>query len=83
MKQLNVLLSWYRDLLVFKVTRQKNFVINFDKVSDIKVKERPYKMMDLLNIFENVLSTKERIESNVNPKLALSVMFKEIEKCTM
>ena len=81
LRRLNVLLSWYRDQLVFKLTRQENLIINFDRVSDIvKVKGRPYKIRDLLNIFESVLCTKERIESNVNPKLALSVMFKEIEK---
>jgi DNA polymerase III subunit delta' len=81
-RRLNVLLSWYRDLLVFKVTHEEDLIINFDKVNDIKVNEKSYKTTDLLDIFENVLDAKERIGSNVNPKLALSVMFKEIEKCT-
>lgn len=75
-KKLNVLASWYRDLLVFKATQDKGLLINSDRIADIKETSALYGADELMRIFENVVSTKERIESNVNPKLALTALFK-------
>jgi len=38
-----------------------------------------YEAGRLLRIFESVLDAKEKVESNVNPKLALSAMLKEAD----
>jgi len=78
-KKLNILASWYRDLIVFKVTQDGGFLINIDRISDIKEKVASYKIDELIHIFENVVSTKEKIEDNVNPKLVLCALFKEIK----
>jgi DNA polymerase-3 subunit delta' len=75
-KKLNVLTSWYRDILVFKTTQDENLLINADRIADIKKIANSYKVDELMRTFDNVLNTKERIENNVNPKLALSVLFK-------
>ena len=78
-RKLNILASWYRDLIVFKVTQDGGFLINVDRISDIKEKVASYKIDELIHIFENVVSTKEKIEDNVNPKLVLCALFKEIK----
>lgn len=77
-KKLNILASWYRDLLVFKATRDETLLINADRTGDIKNKTKSYNINELMRMFENVLGAKERIRDNVNPKLALSAMFKKI-----
>jgi len=79
-RKLNVLASWYRDLLVFKTTQDRNLLINVDKINDIKKQAISHKPYELMRMFESVLHTKERIEDNVNPKLALSVMFKGMSR---
>jgi hypothetical protein len=52
------------------------FIINADRIADIKRKAELSYINELMGMFENVLSAKEKIENNVNPKLALSAMFK-------
>lgn len=75
-KKLNILASWYRDLVVFKATEDESFVINIDRIDRIKEAVLSYKTDELMHMLDSVLDTKERIENNVNPKLALSAMFK-------
>ena len=77
-RKLKVLAGWYRDLLVFKATQDEDFLVNTDRIADIKEIAASYRTDKLIRIFENVVSTKQRIEDNVNPKLALSALFKEI-----
>ena len=77
-KKLSILASWYRDLLVFKATQDESLLINIDRVALIKETAASYKRDKLMSVFESVISAKERIESNVNPKLALSALFKEM-----
>lgn len=72
---LSLLAGWYRDILVYKVTRDGRLVINFDRFEDIKREEKLSGMNELLTTLENVLKARNEIENNVNPKLALSVMF--------
>ncbi len=79
--KLNVLVSWYRDLLVFKSTSDGSLLIYRDRIDDIKKSAMTYKADELMRIFEGVLNAKEKIESNVNPKLALSAMFNEDLRC--
>ena len=81
-EKLNVLASWYRDLLVFKSTNDGSLLLHRDRVDDIRKKAMTYDIGNLMRMFEGVLSANEKIESNVNPKLALSAMFSEVNRCT-
>lgn len=74
-RKLNILASWYRDLLVFKATQDESLLINIDRIDDIKKAVPSSNIDELIGMFERVLSAKERIENNVNPKLALSAML--------
>jgi len=76
--KLKALASWYRDLLVFKATWDKNLLIYPDRVDSIEKETRSRRVDELMDMFESVVSAKENVENNVNPKLALSAMFKEI-----
>lgn len=78
-KKLNVLVSWYRDLLVYKAIQDESLLINVDRIDGIKEGAASYKIDELMRIFESIVNAKEGIENNVNPKLALSAMFKEIK----
>lgn len=77
-KKLSVLVSWYRDLLVFKATGDESLVFNIDRLDDIKNEARRYSEKRVISIFESVLDAKENVENNINPKLALAVMYKDI-----
>ena len=77
-KKLDVLASWYRDLMVFKATQNEGLLINADRIDGIKKAATSHRPEELVCMLEEVLNTKVRIENNVNPKLALSAMFKEL-----
>ena len=77
-----MLASWYRDLLVFKSTNDGSLLVHRDRADDIRKKAMTCDIGNLMRMFESVLSAKEKIESNVNPKLALSAMFNEVNRCT-
>lgn len=79
-RKLNVLAGWYRDLLVFRTTKDGNLLINVDRMDDIKKQAISHEPDELMRMLESVLHTKERIEDNVNPKLALSALFKETHR---
>jgi len=76
---LSILAGWYRDILIYKATDDNALIINSDRLDDIKKEGNFYKMSELLSTFDKILKTKEEIENNINPKLALSTM--EL-KCT-
>lgn len=74
---LSLLAGWYRDILVYKATQDRNLVINFDRVDDIKREEKLSRADELLAMFENVLKAKDEIQNNINPKLALSAILRQ------
>ncbi|MBL7070801.1 MAG: DNA polymerase III subunit delta' [Candidatus Omnitrophica bacterium] len=76
--KLSILASWYRDLLVYKATGDDSLLVNFARSDRIKEEAGSYSAKELEAMFQRVLSAKENVENNVNPKLALSAMFKEI-----
>jgi len=77
-KKLNILASWYRDLMVFKSTGDERLLVHCGRVNDIRKSAVNYGIDELMRMFESVIDTKEKVESNVNPKLALSSMMNEV-----
>ena len=76
--KLKMLAAWYRDLLIFKATRDEGLLINTDKAGPVREKSESLSADRLLAAFDSVVGAKENIDRNVNPKLALSAMFKHI-----
>ncbi len=73
--ELSVLAAWYRDILVFKATKDEDLIINCDRLDDIKREENLHNTDDLLEAFGHILKAKDEIENNINPKIALSAML--------
>ena len=79
-EKLNMLASWYRDLLIFKSMGNESLLINRDRIGGVKKNAVNYKTDELIRMLEGVLNAKEKIESNVNPKLALTALFTQIHR---
>jgi DNA polymerase-3 subunit delta' len=79
--ELSVLAGWYRDISVFKATQDADLIMNYDRLDDIKNAAGSHSADELLEILGSILKAKEEIESNINPKLALSAMLKEETIC--
>lgn len=76
---LDMLLSWFRDLLFVK-TGIKNPLINWDKKEDLFKLSNRYSCEDLIKNIATIADTKSLINSNINAKLAISKMRADLWK---
>ncbi len=79
---LNVMRMWYRDVLLYKATRNIDELIFKDKVSDIiKIAEKS-SFNGIQEVLEAIDKCRVRLNANVNFDLAVELMFLTInERC--
>lgn len=71
---LDIILTWYRDILITKTGLNQSALINIDK-SDLIQSEAKRSSFDGLNsIIDQVILTGSFLDQNVNPKLAMGVL---------
>ena len=75
-EDLSILASWYRDILVYKITGDRELVANIDRLDDIRDEGKRSEAEEILMAFENILKAQNDIENNINPKLALGLILK-------
>lgn len=69
------LLSYIRDVLVYKETGIEELIVNIDKANKIKDISSLFSFNRLNDIIEIVNETRQRLERNVNPSLTFSNML--------
>lgn len=74
-EMLNILLSFIRDILVYRETRNANSIINVDKYSDIIKLSDELSFKKLYSMIDNINSTRKNILSNSNYSMSVSVML--------
>lgn len=72
---LEMLICWYRDLLVWRESGETGFLYNPDRVAEIQKEAGSYGTRRLVEIIEAVVSAKNKIEANANTRLALEALF--------
>ncbi|MFH1478700.1 MAG: DNA polymerase III subunit delta' [Candidatus Omnitrophota bacterium] len=77
---LYILLSWYRDLLVAKFTKDKEGLLNIDRSEEIISYADRFKKEALEKNISNIVDTITFIRKNVNPKIALFNMAIELKR---
>lgn len=71
---LDIMLGWYRDLLVAKTGGKKELFINRDKAAAISQEAAKLKFDYLKEIIDRIILTNVYLDQNVNQKLAMSVL---------
>ena len=66
---------WYRDALMFKVTKDANLLIFKEEYSTINEMSRKTGYDGFENILQAIEKAKARLEANVNMELAMELMF--------
>ncbi|WIV12316.1 DNA polymerase III subunit delta' [Proteiniborus sp. MB09-C3] len=77
---MDIILLWYRDLLIYKETKNVGFLINKDKADSISYQCQKLSKQKIMDILDVVRRTKEDIHSNVNFQLAIEVMLLNIQE---
>ena len=70
--QLDIIISWYRDLFILKNNGDESLVVNVDRISDLKAKADTLSHQKIQDILGEALKTRTYIGRNANPKLALT-----------
>lgn len=75
---LELLLLWFRDLLVFAYTQRKGLLMNQDQIHLIEEQVAQYNPSQISTILEEIKSAKEKILANANTRMTLEVLMLKI-----
>jgi len=78
-RDVNILMSWFRDLYLLKTGMPENEVINFDRRRELARTADSYSIAELNNTFDFLSDALLRVEQNVNVKLLFSSL--KVELC--
>jgi len=79
-ESLQMILSWYRDLLVSKFTEDKDVFLNADRIDEVFSYSARFSAAKLESDISSVMQTINYVRRNVNPKMALFNMALELER---
>ncbi len=80
---LNIMLLFYRDMLIAKVSREENMLINSDKKDIILNNVDIFSLHGLVNCIEIIEMTKLNLKKNANYQLSIEVMLMKLqEECS-
>lgn len=72
---LDLMLLWYRDVLMFKATKNANLVLYKDEIQDIKRQASLKSFEAIENIIKAFDETKKRLLANVNFEIAMELLL--------
>ncbi len=71
---LDVLLSWFRDLLMLKLGQSEARLVHQDRVHDLKSAAQKLNVNDIQAVIDQVVTTTRLFNDKLNVKIALSLM---------
>lgn len=77
---LDLLMSWYRDLLIYKETQHLDFIRNYDKIEEIVLQAKSLETYKLQKVILIIEDAKNKLRSNVNFQLNMEVMLLNIQE---
>lgn len=76
---LDLMLLWYRDILMYKATKDTNILLYHDEYSSIKAQASKRSYEDIERIIHAIDKVKIRLDANVNFDLAIELMLLTIK----
>ena len=77
---LDIFQFWFRDVLMFKATREIDNLVFKQEINFIKEQAREKSYENLEKILEAIARTKVRLRANVNFELAMELLFLTIRE---
>jgi len=79
-ESLNLILLWFRDILIYQISSNEDLVINKDKIDAIKSTSKNYDTFNLLQIIDFIQFILSYSYKRLNHQLALEVILNKIYK---
>lgn len=80
LRRLEILLYWYRDLLLLKESGRAELLVNRDLVYYVTKQSYIYSGLELVKMIEETEKTLRQLKQNVITRLALEVLFLQLAK---
>ena len=80
LKMLEIFQFWFRDVLMFKATRELDHLVFKNETAEIRQQARKRSYENLEKILECLDKTIVRIEANANAQLAIELLFLTIRE---
>lgn len=77
---LDIMLLFYRDIIVLKETGKENILINYDKKDIILSNVLGFSMRKLMKSIETIELTRKNIKQNANYQLSIEVMLMKLQE---
>ncbi len=77
---LDLLIIWFRDMLLLKETNEENKLFNIDYIDKLKAQLKLIEEIQILNIINIIEETRKNINSNVNYGLCIETMLLNIQE---
>jgi DNA polymerase-3 subunit delta' len=77
---LTCILSYIRDIILYKEIGNEDYIINLDKIREIKKLSEMFSYKKLNEIIDIVNNTKNNLQGNVNAAMAYRIMLLKIEE---
>lgn len=77
---LDLMFLWYRDVLIYKVTKNPNLILYKEKLNDISEQGKTVSFEEIQKILNSIEETKGKIKMNVNMETTLQLMLFTIKE---
>ncbi len=77
---LNIFLAYFRDIIVYKETRNSDFILNYDKIEDIQKLADVISYKKLNRFVEIINEARDRLESRVSAVLVFEAMLYKMQE---
>ncbi len=74
------ILSYVRDIMIYKEVGNEDYIINLDKINDLKKLAETFSYKKLNKIIDIVNNTKNNLQGNVNAAMAYRIMLLKIQE---
>lgn len=71
---IEIVISYLRDVLLYKTMKDETMIFNRDRLPDIKKREKIFNREKLEELIKNTIRIRSYIDYNVNPKIAIDVL---------
>ena len=78
---LDLCFIWYRDILLYKASKDKRHLVFLEEIRDIERIGEKYSYEAIEKIICEIEQARSRIKSNVNFELTMELMFMAMKKC--
>jgi len=77
-ENLLIMLSWFRDIFIFKMDNDRNHIVNCDRIDEIRRESDRIDREKLDNIIDKLMTLDSYVDMNVNPKIIIDSLVSEL-----